>query len=115
MRPLLRTLLLATALAAATWAFGWWSIPLVAAVWGWIAASLRRPVLLAAAAAAAAWGALLAWTWASAAGPTAALASALGGVMRAPPAALVCLTILFPALLAACAAHLAVAFRRRFI
>ena len=115
MRLLARSALLAAAIAAGTWAFGWWSVPLVAAVWGWTAASFRRPVAVAALAAAFAWGALLAWSWLASAGRAPALAEALGGVMRAPPAALVALTLVFPALLAACASQLTVALRRRFI
>lgn len=115
MRTALRALLLAGALAAATWAFGWWSVPIVAAIWGWIAASLRRPVLVAGAAAATAWGALLVWSWASATASTAALATALAGAMRVPSAVLVLLTLLFPALLAICAAQLTVSARRQFI
>jgi hypothetical protein len=111
----LRVLLLAAALAAATWAFGWWSVPVVAAIWGWIAASLRRPVLVAAAAAAGSWAALLAWTWAASAGAASSLGASLGAVMQLPPFALIALTLAFPALLAACAAQLAVAARRQFI
>jgi hypothetical protein len=106
-RTLVRLALLAPAFALATWAFGWWTVPVLAAAWGAARArGTRRPVesaidrgpAEAAAAALVAWGALLAA--AAARGPVGALAGGLAELIGAPAAALVVLTLVFPALLA---------------
>jgi hypothetical protein len=59
MRTLLRAVLLATAFALGTIAFGWWAVPAVAALWGLIAGPGRRNAGTAAIAAAVAWAVLL--------------------------------------------------------
>ena len=97
-RALIRVLLLAAAFALATAAFGWWTVPLIAVVWGALARALRGASLIAAIAAAAAWGALL--LWGAVHGPVRALAVELAGVMHVPAVALVAATLAFPAVLA---------------
>jgi len=97
-RALIRVLLLATAFALATAAFGWWTVPLIAVVWGALARTLRGASLIAAIAAAAAWGALL--LWGAVHGPVRMLAIELAGVMHVPAVALVAVTLAFPAVLA---------------
>jgi len=103
-RVLVRILLLAMAFALATAAFGWWTVPLLAAIWGLMARGVRGAAFSAATAALIAWGALLAWG--AMHGPVAELAVKLGAVMQMPPAALVVATLLFPTLLAWSAAAL---------
>jgi hypothetical protein len=93
-----RTALLAAAFAAATAGLGWWSVAVVAALWGVLARTRRRPAAAAAVAAALAWGALLLWT--TSRGAAGALAGKLGTTMGIPPAALFGVTLLFAALLA---------------
>lgn len=96
MRTLLRVLLLALAFTAGTAFLGWWSVPLLALVWGVIAWRLPRVALTAGGAAMLAWGVLLV---AAARAPAfGALARSLADVMQLPSVALVVLTLLFPAL-----------------
>lgn len=104
-RLALRVTLLAIAFALATILFGWWGVPLVAVIWGLVAHATPGPGATSAAAAAVAWAALLGWTALS--GDVAALAGILGGIMQAPGAALVALTILFPAAVAWAGARMA--------
>lgn len=97
-RALVRVLLLATAFALATFWFGWWTVPVVAAIWGVLARGLRSGALVSACAAGLAWGALLLWD--ASAGPVSELAATLGTLMHLPPIALPLATLVFPALLA---------------
>jgi hypothetical protein len=91
--------LLAAALALATLVFGWWGVPLTAALWGALVRGRPGAAGAAAVGAAGAWGALLARA-ALAAPPTASLAATLGGLLRVPAPALLAVTLLYPALLA---------------
>jgi hypothetical protein len=88
-------------LALATWVFGWWAVPVVAAGWTLLRQG-RAPVWGAALAGALAWALLLIGT--AVQGPAAELARRAGGAMQLPPWALVAVTLAFPALLAAAAA-----------
>jgi hypothetical protein len=106
-RTLVRLALLAAAFALATWAFGWWTVPALAAAWGAVrargapapgGAPMNRSPAEAGLAALLAWAALLAM--AAARGPAGALAGRLAGVMRIPAPALVVVTLVFPAALA---------------
>lgn len=106
-------MLVAAFVVGTVW-LGWWSVPLIAAAWGWNASAARRPALTAALAAGSSWAAVLGWDWTTSRGGASALAGMLGGVMRVPAAALVVVTVLYPALLAASAAQLALAARRQF-
>ena len=110
MRTVFLWLLLVAAFGLATALLGWWTVPVLGALWG-LAATGGRLWLGAALAAAAAWAVLLTLT--ALAGPVGELAVKLGGVMGVPGVFLVLLTLLFPALLAGSAAELAASARRR--
>lgn len=86
---------------------GWWTIPLVAALWGLLRPRQPRPGLSAAAAAGLAWVLWLGFDAVRGQGALGVLATRLGGVMRLPVPALFLVTILFPALLAWSASALA--------
>jgi hypothetical protein len=90
--------LLGVAFAAGTLFVGWWSIPIIALVWGWLVGPARRPATRAAA------GVLLAWlgflTADAMSGPLGRLARTLGATMSLPPAVLVVVTLLFAVVLA---------------
>ena len=109
MRTFVKVLLLAELFAVVTYAFGWWTVPVVAAVWAIASRDSNRP-LVAAACAALGWASLLLLD--SVKGPVGTMATKLGGVMGVPGIVLLILTLLFPALLAWCAAALGAAFRR---
>ena len=98
-------LLLATAFALATW-LSWWSVPLVAGLWGFLRPAVRRPILSAALAAALAWAAWLLADALSDPRAFARLGARLGAVMPLPFPLLLVLTLLLSALLAWSAAAL---------
>jgi hypothetical protein len=102
MMQLARMVLLATAFAIATFALGWWAVPLVAAVYAAITSAQRGSAIVSGLAAMFGWGALLAIT--ASRGPVGTLAAELGGVLALPPAAIYAVTIAFPGLLAVGAA-----------
>lgn len=97
MNSTIRHVLLAVAFAVATFALGWWSVPIVAAVWGFFSTDAHR-VLKTGLAAAVGWASLLLLD--AARGPVALMAAQLGELMNLPAFALYVLTLLFPALLA---------------
>ena len=112
LRLALRVPLLALAFALGTLRFGWWAVPLLAALWG----VLTRAETIQASAAAAlsalvAWAALL--LWGAVRGPVFELAGALAGVLGVPATALVLLTVLFPSALAWSASTVAQAVATR--
>ena len=102
MMHLARFLLLAAAYAVATFAVGWWAVPLVAAVYAAITSAQRGSAILSGFAAMLGWGALLAIT--ASQGPVGTLAAELGGVLQLKPVAVYVTTIAFPGLLAVSAA-----------
>ena len=106
MRVLAAFLLLVAAFALGSWV-GWWTVPAVAALWGWQRPSVPRPILAAALAAPLAWGVWLAVDAVRGGGAAGVLAGELASVMRLPAPALVLITLLFPALLAWSAAAVA--------
>ena len=110
LRNVVKGVLLAEAFAVATFALGWWSVPIVALFFA-AASKRQRPALFAALCAAGGWGALLLLDFAK--GPVANMGQRLGGVMGVPPALLFVLTLLFPALLAWGAAALVPQLRAR--
>ncbi|HVF41317.1 MAG TPA: hypothetical protein VM939_15540 [Gemmatimonadaceae bacterium] len=110
LRRFVAFLLLSEAFAVTTFGLGWWSVPIVAAIWGAVDESPRR-ASFAAICAAVGWGTLLLLD--AARGSIGEIASQLGGVMRVPVPALYLLTIAFPALLAWSAAALVPRIRRR--
>jgi hypothetical protein len=85
---------------------GWWTVPLVGALWGLLRPRLPRPALSAAAAAGLAWVLWLGFDAVRGQGALGVLATRLSGVMRLPVSALFLVAILFPALLAWSAAAL---------
>lgn len=105
MMGLARLVLLATAFAIATFAVGWWAVPLVAAVYAAITTAQRGSAIVSGFAAMLGWAALLAIT--ASRGPVGVLAVELGGVLKLSPNAVYAATIAFPGLLAVSAAVLA--------
>ena len=103
MSRLIKAVLLAEAFAVATFGLGWWTVPLIAAVYALISRNPQR-ARTAALCALAGWATLLALD--AAKGPVPAMASRLGGVMGVPPIVLLILTLIFPAALAWSAAAL---------
>jgi hypothetical protein len=103
MRNFVKVILLAEAFAVTTFGLGWWSVPLVAALWGLVSREDRR-ARTAALCAAGGWATLLLLDFAR--GPVATMGTQLGGVMNLPPAVLYLVTLIFPALLAWAAAAL---------
>jgi len=99
-----RFLLLMVAFAAGTAAVGWWAVPVIAIVWAILTRNERSHPLLVGFAAMWAWGELLAI--AAMRGPVMELATVIGGVMSIGAAGAICLTILYPGLVAAAAAGL---------
>lgn len=102
MMPLARFVLLAAAYAVATYAAGWWVVPLVAAGFAAITRAQRGSAALSGFAAIVGWAALLAIT--ASQGPVGTLAAELGGVLQLKPAAVYAVTLAFPGLLAVSAA-----------
>ena len=100
---LIKAILLAEAFATATFGLGWWTVPLIAALYSLISSNPKR-ARPAALCALGGWATLLALDTIK--GPVPAMASKLGGVMGVPSIVLVILTLLFPALLAWSAAAL---------
>jgi hypothetical protein len=99
LRRMLSFLLLAAAFFLATW-LGWWMIPLVGLVWGWLRPAVPRPLLAALLAALLAWAGWLVVDLLSDSGAFARLGSRLGALFPLPFAALLGLTLLLAGLLA---------------
>ena len=113
MRTFIVWLVLVEATALSTAALGWWTVPVVAAIWGLASSAARGVWWKAALAAAAAWGLLLIVT--ATQGPVGLLAAKLGGLFGLPALAMIMLTLLFPALLAGSAAELAAMLREALL
>lgn len=109
MRTFVKGVLLAELFAVATYALGWWTVPLVAAIWGFVSRD-AKPALIAALCAAGGWATLLLLDVVK--GPVDTMATRLGGVMGVPAFVLLLLTLIFPALLAWSAAALVSGLRR---
>lgn len=88
---------------------GWWALPVVAALWGFLRPLVNAPAGTAALAAASGWALWLLWDWQTDHAAMELLSTRLGGVMHLPPAVLLLLTLLLGALLAWSAAALAAA------
>ena len=104
MKNFVRFILLAELFAVATYALGWWTVPIVAALWAMFSRDSNR-ALVASVCAAGGWASLLLLDFAK--GPVPAMAAKLGGVMGVPDFVLLIMTLVFPALLALCSAALA--------
>ena len=96
------TLLVAAACAIGTAVLGWWAVPVVAAVGGYLMGHGRAFGIPAAAGAALAWGGILI-SYRLLGFPIDVFTRRLAGAMQLPPAGLITLTIVFPALLAGAA------------
>ena len=105
MTRVLRTIVFAGLVAAGTVAAGWWTVPLLAAVWVRVAPRPRGAVRSCMLGAALGWGLLLGWT--ALGSPVELLARRAGGVLELPGWGLLVATLLFPALLAGAAARVA--------
>lgn len=101
----LRIVILAVLLALGTVLVAWWVVPVMAAVFGAITHSTRRPGLSAAAAGAIAWGGYLGIA-ALGGAPVGTFGVRLATSMQLPVWAPITATILFPALLAGLASYL---------
>ena len=109
-RGLLRVALLTLAFGLATYAFGWWGVPVTGVIWGVITGRRPRTALRAAAGAAIAWALLLAAP-ALGGAPTASFAARLARSMTLPVWALLAAELLFPFGLAWASAALGAAAR----
>ena len=109
MRKFVKFILLAEAFAVATYALGWWVVPLIAVIWALVSRDPAK-ARFAALAAAAGWATLLLLDVTR--GQVGVMGSQLGGVMKLPAFALYLLTLIFPALLAWCAATLTPTVRK---
>ncbi len=92
------------AMAAGTWFIGWWTVPVIAAVWAVADRTDRALPLRAAVAGLTAWALLLAVQLPG--GSLERLAGAVGAAIGVGALPLVVLTLVYPALLAASAAGL---------
>ena len=104
-RALSTILVLASACAIGTALVGWWAVPVVAGVAGYLLGRDRTPWILVAWGAAMAWGGIL-LSYRLMGLPIDVLTRRLAGAMQLPPLGLVALSIVFPALLAGAAAAL---------
>jgi len=102
-------LLLAEAFAVATFALGWWAVPLVALLCGLGMNREGKPIRYATLCAVAGWLSLLLLD--AARGPVGEVAARFGGVLRVSPLVLFAITLAFPALLALSASFLGAALR----
>lgn len=93
MTDAVRILLLAAAIAAATWAGGWTAVPLVAFLWGAWRRDERGATLAAGIAGLIGWGALLGIGAIGA--PVFTVAARVGGLAGVPGALVVAITLLF--------------------
>lgn len=109
MRTAVKWVLLAEAFAVATFGLGWWSVPIVAALYGAFSRDARR-ARTAALCAAAGWASLLLLDVAR--GQVGAMGNKLAALMSIPEPALYLVTLVFPALLAWSAATLVPDLRR---
>lgn len=101
MRRALRILVLAGLIAAATALVGWWTVPVVTALW--VRVFPHAPMRTSVMGAALGWAGLMGWAaWHDSVMP---LAHRLAGLLNLPWWGPIALTLLFPALLAGAAAR----------
>lgn len=105
-----RVLVLGVLVVLGTAIAGWWSVALIGALWGLVAAPATRPALAAAAGAGLAWGMLLGW--AALRGPVGRVAELTASVVGASAWVMLAATIAFPMMLAMAAATVAGTVRR---
>ncbi len=108
-KTFVKFILLAEGFAVATYGLGWWSVPVVAALWALFSGDPAK-ARFAALAAGFGWASLLLLDVQR--GPVGVMGSQLAGVMKLPALALYILTLIFPALLAWCMATLVPSVRK---
>jgi hypothetical protein len=108
-RSTVKFLLLTEAFAVATYAFGWWTVPLLAFAWAAFVPT-RRPVLFATICAAAGWASMLLLD--AARGPVDTVGARFGGILGVSSIALIAITIVYAALLAWSASLVGAAIRK---
>jgi hypothetical protein len=99
-------LLLVAAFAVAA-PLGWWTVPLVGALWGMLRPAFPRPILAAALAALAGWVVWLVIGFIVASDALVRIASRAAAIMQLPSPLFLLITLLFPALLGWSSAALA--------
>lgn len=110
----LRILMLAIAIALGTILVGWWTVPIVALVYGVLLRGSAHPGATAAAGGAMAWGGYLGLAVIGGA-PVGGFASSLAAAMQLPGGIPLVATLLFPALLAGLAAYLGARVGGRYL
>ncbi len=110
----LRILMLAIAIALGTILVGWWTVPLVALVYGVLLRGSDHPGMTAAAGGAMAWGGYLGLAIIGGA-PVGSFDSSLAAAMQLPGWVPLVATLLFPALLAGLAAYLGARVGGRYL
>lgn len=105
MRRVAIVVAIAAVSAALTWVFGWWSVPVVALLSGWLLRRVRWAASLTGLGAALGWAVLLGIDALS--GRVGALAARIGGIFTIGSVGIVALTLLFAFALAWSAAALA--------
>jgi hypothetical protein len=104
-RGMFRVAVFAALVAAGTVLEGWWTVPVLAAIWVRVLPHARARVRTCMLGAALGWSVLLGWTALEA--PLTLVARRVGGVLQLPGWALIAVTILFPARRAGAAARAA--------
>lgn len=110
MKWLMQLVGLTLVIAAGTWIGGWWTVPVIAGVYGAWGARQPAAVLTALLAGAGAWSLLLAFN--ASVGPVGRLTQLFGTMFRMSGMTLVILTVAYAALLAVSAAAFARGVRR---
>jgi hypothetical protein len=103
---LLRCVILAIAIALGTALAGWWSVPVLGALFGLASRDTERPGTLGACAGALAWGGFLS-VLALGGAPVGRFGASLGSSLGLPSFSLPALTVAFAAILAGLSAYLA--------
>lgn len=111
MRRLTWFLALTAAIATCTWVAGWWMVPVVALVFGWVRREDAVAPFLAGLAGVLGWGMLI-WI-ASLGAPRGSVMTAVGAAMQVGSGAVLGLSLAFPALLSASAVGVVRAFGGR--
>lgn len=96
---------LVVAFGAGTLLVGWWTVPIIALVWGGLAPSRMRAGVSAAVAAVLSWALLLGWM--ATQGSVVSVAGRVGAIYGVPGIAFFAITLAFVALLAGSAALVA--------
>jgi hypothetical protein len=110
MRAAVRLIVFAALVAVGTVLGGWWTVPLLAALWVRLLPTGRGIRRTTALGGALGWGAILGWS--ARHGPVPAVATRMSAALDLPPWGFAAASLIFPALLAAAAADLFMTHRR---